>query len=118
VTHHRPGDRRGLPRVLEHTGRHVPDHDAGTRARVDLRGHRDRVLWNPDCESAHRTLVRVHRAEGNLAEALRAYEQFRALLTDELGVAPTAKMAALVVDLPRRRQPPTGLDRARLLLGR
>ena len=76
------------------------------------------VRMEPLRESAHRTLVRVHVAEGNLAEALRAYEQFRALLTDELGVAPTAEMAALVVDLPRRRRSPTGLDRGRLLPGR
>ncbi len=69
-------------------------------------------------ESAHRTLVRVHLAEGNLAEALRAYEQFRALLSDELGVAPTAKMAALVVGLPRRRRPPTVVEGARPLRDR
>jgi DNA-binding SARP family transcriptional activator len=64
------------------------------------------IRVEPLRESAHRTLVRVHLAEGNLAEALRAYDQFRALLIDELGVDPTAKMAALVVDLPHRRRPP------------
>lgn len=47
-------------------------------------------------ESAHRTVVRVHLAEGNVGEATRAYEQFRALLADELGVAPSGQMLDLV----------------------
>jgi DNA-binding SARP family transcriptional activator len=52
-------------------------------------------------ESAHRTVVRVHLAEGNVAEALRAYEQFRVLLADELGVQPSDQMARLVQGLHR-----------------
>lgn len=64
------------------------------------------VRAEPLRESAHRTLVSVHRAEGNLAEALRAYDQFRTLLADELGVAPTGQMERLVAGLrvpaPRR----------------
>jgi DNA-binding SARP family transcriptional activator len=51
-------------------------------------------------ESAYRTLVRVHLAEGNRGEALRAHQQFRQLLADELGLEPTAKMTALVAHLP------------------
>jgi DNA-binding SARP family transcriptional activator len=47
-------------------------------------------------ESAHRVLVRVHLAEGNVAEAVRSYESFRALLAVELGVEPTAQMDTLV----------------------
>jgi DNA-binding SARP family transcriptional activator len=47
-------------------------------------------------ESAHRALVRVHLAQGNVAEAVRAYESFRALLAADLGVEPTAQMDALV----------------------
>lgn len=47
-------------------------------------------------ESAHRALVRVHLAQGNVAEAVRSYESFRALLAAELGVEPTAQMDALV----------------------
>ena len=41
-------------------------------------------------------MVCVHLAEGNVAEALWAYEQFRALLFDELGVAPSTHMERLV----------------------
>ncbi len=54
------------------------------------------VRAEPLRESAHRTLVRVHLAEGNLVEALRSYEQFRSLLADELGVCPSEQMAVLV----------------------
>lgn len=54
------------------------------------------VRCEPLRESAHRTVVRVHLAEGNVVEALRAYDTFRSLLRDELGVAPTDQMTRLV----------------------
>ncbi|MGY1672444.1 AfsR/SARP family transcriptional regulator [Geodermatophilus sp. SYSU D00710] len=47
-------------------------------------------------ESAHRAIVRVHLAAGNLAEAVRAYDAFRTTLARELGVAPTRQMQDLV----------------------
>jgi DNA-binding SARP family transcriptional activator len=47
-------------------------------------------------ESAHRSMIRVHMEEGNVCEALRAYERFRVLLADELGVQPSEQMARLV----------------------
>ena len=46
-------------------------------------------------ESAHRAIVRAHLAEGNLAEAIRAYTAFRDALARELGVAPTRQMQDL-----------------------
>ncbi|MGR6964520.1 AfsR/SARP family transcriptional regulator [Geodermatophilus sp. URMC 61] len=54
------------------------------------------VHAEPLRESAHRTVVRVHLAEGNTAEALRAYERFRAVLADELGVRPSEQMTRLL----------------------
>ncbi len=54
------------------------------------------MATEPLRESAHRALVRVHLAEGNLAEAVASYRAFRALLADELGVEPTLQMTALV----------------------
>jgi len=54
------------------------------------------VRLEPLRESAHRALVRVYLAEGNVGEAVRSYESFRALLAVELGVEPTAQMDALV----------------------
>jgi DNA-binding SARP family transcriptional activator len=57
------------------------------------------VRAEPLRESAHRTVVRVHLAEGNLAEARRAYEHFRVLLAAALGAAPTPQMALLLAEL-------------------
>lgn len=47
-------------------------------------------------ESAHRTVIKVHRAEGNISEARRALDRCRAILENDLGVAPTAETLALV----------------------
>jgi DNA-binding SARP family transcriptional activator len=52
-------------------------------------------------ESAHAALIRVHLAEGNQSEALRAFERYRALLMAELGLEPTPALRALI----RSRQP-------------
>jgi DNA-binding SARP family transcriptional activator len=65
------------------------------------------VRVEPLRESAHRIVVRVHLAEGNVGEAVRAFEQFRQLLADELGVPPTPEMCRLATGfagaLPRPR---------------
>jgi DNA-binding SARP family transcriptional activator len=58
----------------------------------------DAVNTEPLRESAHRTIVRIHLAEGNVAEALRAYRACRQLLDAELGVAPSAALHQLLVD--------------------
>ena len=63
------------------------------------------IRSEPLRESAHRTVVRVHLAEGNVVEALRAYARFRDLLHAELGVPPTEQMTRLVQSI-------TGLRRA------
>lgn len=57
------------------------------------------VRADPLRESAHRALIRVHLAEGNTAEAIRAYESFRVLLANELDMAPSARMRMLVRDV-------------------
>ncbi|MGE3412112.1 MAG: BTAD domain-containing putative transcriptional regulator [Dehalococcoidia bacterium] len=54
---------------------------------------------DPLRESACAALIRVHLAEGNQSEAIRAFERYRALLVRELGVEPTPKL--------RRLLPPT-----------
>ena len=59
------------------------------------------IREEPLRETAHRTLVRIHLADGNVAEAIRSYESFRELLAEELGVSPTAQMNALVGRLGR-----------------
>jgi DNA-binding SARP family transcriptional activator len=47
-------------------------------------------------ESARAALIRVHRAEGNLSEAVREFARYRDLLHRELGVEPTDRLRALV----------------------
>jgi hypothetical protein len=54
------------------------------------------VDTDPFRESAHRLSVRIHLAEGNQAEAIRAYLGYRTLVAGELGIAPSPLMDALV----------------------
>lgn len=93
------------------------------------------VTAEPLRESARRILVSIHLAEGNLAEAVWAYEHFRTVLEDELGVPPTEQMTRLVEHIPQvrrelsarlrptpaevfpQRTPPTGAVRGRAPAG-
>jgi DNA-binding SARP family transcriptional activator len=47
-------------------------------------------------ESAQRTLVAVHLADGNAAAALKQYDAFREMLREELNLEPSEEMQALV----------------------
>jgi DNA-binding SARP family transcriptional activator len=58
------------------------------------------VAAEPLRESAHRTLIATYLAEGNVADAVRQFRSFRALLREELGVEPSPKMLELVRGLP------------------
>jgi DNA-binding SARP family transcriptional activator len=53
-------------------------------------------------ESAHRAVIRVHLAEGNVAEARRAFERGRQTLVRDVGVEPSAAMTGL---MPAARAP-------------
>jgi DNA-binding SARP family transcriptional activator len=64
-------------------------HDALDVAHVAVAG-------DPLRESAHRILVRIHLAEGNIGEAIRGYDIFRQLLHDQLGLKPSWRMQELV----------------------
>jgi len=66
------------------------------------------VDTEPLRESAHRAVVRVHLAEGNTAEAVRAYQTFRNLLAHELGVAPSKQMDDLLVTASVQSPVPAG----------
>jgi DNA-binding SARP family transcriptional activator len=57
----------------------------------------------PYRESAHRLVIQIHLAEGNNAEAILAYQSYRALLDDELGIAPSSLMDDLVAPLTSSR---------------
>jgi DNA-binding SARP family transcriptional activator len=54
------------------------------------------VAAEPLRESAHRALVKVHLAEGNLAEAVRQFEFYRRILKDELGLSPSPQIIQLL----------------------
>jgi DNA-binding SARP family transcriptional activator len=54
------------------------------------------VAAEPLRESAHLALIRAYEAEGNLGEALRAYENLRGLLWRELAVEPSSRIEAFV----------------------
>jgi DNA-binding SARP family transcriptional activator len=59
------------------------------------------VSAEPLRESAQRTLVSAHLAEGNIAAAVKQYDSFRELLRDELKLEPSPEMQALVKGLNR-----------------
>jgi DNA-binding SARP family transcriptional activator len=55
---------------------------------------------DPLRESAHRAIIRIHIAEGNLVEAARRYRNYRELLWTEVGAEPTPLMRGLTDGLP------------------
>lgn len=59
------------------------------------RAARTAIEASPFRESARAAQIEVMRAQGNIAEALRAYEDLRVLLRDELGTPPSPKLNAL-----------------------
>ena len=65
------------------------------------------IACEPLRESAHRAVVRLHLAEGNVGEAIRQYTLCARLLRDELGIAPSASMEALMASPRGRRWPPS-----------
>jgi DNA-binding SARP family transcriptional activator len=60
------------------------------------------VRSEPLRESAHRTVIKVHLAEGNTVDAVRQFDGFRQMLLDELGTQPSHLMTELIRGLRRR----------------
>ncbi|WP_157997205.1 AfsR/SARP family transcriptional regulator [Kribbella rubisoli] len=65
------------------------------------------VRVEPLRQSAHRTLVEAHLAEGNLVEARRIHLEYWRLVRRELGVDPDPNLAALV-GLAKAQAPSAG----------
>jgi DNA-binding SARP family transcriptional activator len=72
------------------------------------------VLAEPLRESGQRALIEAHQAAGNWAVARRQYDAYRVTLRREIGVEPSAELAAVAtltrprhggVPLPRRDVP-------------
>ncbi len=59
------------------------------------RAGRDIVARSPYRESGHRVLMEALAAGGNVAEALRVYDDLRVRLRDELGTPPAPELQAL-----------------------
>ena len=64
------------------------------------------IVAAPFRESAHRLLMEVHEAAGNPAEALRAFEELRSLLREELGTTPGPAAMAVFERVLRGEPPP------------
>ncbi|GAA4288700.1 bacterial transcriptional activator domain-containing protein [Georgenia daeguensis] len=75
-----------LSRHLSEKGDHALAVEAGLLA----------LACEPLRESAHRTLMLAHLAEGNRAEAIWQYHRARELLANELGLTPSPEMEALL----------------------
>ncbi|MFI9584740.1 BTAD domain-containing putative transcriptional regulator [Streptomyces sp. NPDC052236] len=54
------------------------------------------VRIEPLRESAHRAVVAVHLAENNVVKAVRHFQEFRALLSRELGIEPSPEFTAML----------------------
>ena len=63
------------------------------------------VRGEPLRESAHRCLAGVHLAEGNVGEAIEAYQRFRQLLRSELAVEPSPQFTDLISGFTGHRRP-------------
>lgn len=79
--------------ALERAAETLIDRDELGRA---LEAALGAIQAEPFRESARRLQVRIHLAEGNLAEALHAYGTYRDLVIAELGLEPSPAMFALV----------------------
>jgi len=75
-----------LSRNLAHQGRWAEAVEAALVA----------VTAEPLRESAQRTLIEAHLAEGNWIEGRRAFDAYHELLRRELGTEPSADLAALI----------------------
>ena len=60
------------------------------------------IKAEPLRESATASLIRVHLAEGNQSDALRAFDRYRSLLNGVLGLEPTAMLTGLIAPIQRK----------------
>src|SRR4029079_13510274 len=83
--------------VLRQGGRELGAAEQAARAAIAAAPFR---------ESAHRLLMEIHEAAGNPAEALRAFEELRSLLREELGTTPGPAAMAVFERVLRGEPPP------------
>jgi len=69
------------------------------------------VRLEPNRESAHRVVLRIHLAEGNTVAAVKHFQRYRAHVRSELGMEPSEQMGSLIRPflggrMPAPRVPP------------
>jgi DNA-binding SARP family transcriptional activator len=67
------------------------------------RSARELIARAPYRESGYALLMETHRERGNLAEAMRVYDDLRQLLREELGLSPGPSVRALAEQLLERK---------------
>lgn len=58
------------------------------------------IEMEPLRESAHRAVIKVHLAEGNVTEATRHFRMYERTLESEMGITPSPRLQELVGPLP------------------
>jgi DNA-binding SARP family transcriptional activator len=74
-------------------------HLAAGQAAMAVGPAADLVALEPFRDSAHRRLLAAHAAAGDRGEALRAYDRYRRVLAEELGVGPSPELEAAYLEL-------------------
>src|SRR5262249_44602895 len=74
-----------------------PELDTAVRTSCEL------IRLAPFRESGHAHLMQALAAQGNLAEAVLAYDRLRVLLREELGMDPAPELRALHTELIKHR---------------
>lgn len=74
--------------------------------------YRQGINIDPLAEEFHRHLMQVQKQLGNYAEVVRGYHRCEALLTNELGTAPSPETTAVFRSVCNRPDPAHGNDRA------
>jgi DNA-binding SARP family transcriptional activator len=93
------GQRESVRQVRLHTLEALARNDLNAgRTATALTAALAAVGLDPLRESAQRIVIAVHLAEGNTAEAVRQYLQFRELLWDELQLLPGRQLQSMLPD--------------------
>jgi SARP family transcriptional regulator, regulator of embCAB operon len=79
---------------------------AGGELHVGERTARELIELAPYRESGYRLLMEILAVRGNIAEALRVYEELRSLLREELGATPSPPIQALQLHLLKAADSP------------
>src|SRR5215207_8526770 len=74
-------------------------HLAAGQAAMAVGPAADLVAREPFRDSAYRRLLAAHTAAGDRGEALRAYDRYRRVLAEELGVGPSPDLEAAYLEL-------------------